>query len=214
MANVQTVEMYVFYFDLSGFIARYLSDGQRALDQLRAFQRQARTGFSFSRPHSFVATLYDNVWARINVAQSGTPSLVLDFAGNVMRAAADHGFPHFFGCITRGWHDFDPDDRMVVAKESFEDITELHLDITSEPHVRAAMAEKWAKPSTQSEGLVWVSSEVIGSESLAALATFPDSAFQPHGDWFDIGASNDGHGRAWPFPQSRFRAIRPKTVAQ
>lgn len=214
MASVQTVEMYVFYFDLSGLVARYLSDGQRALDQLREFQRQARAEFTFSRPHSFVATLYDNVWARINVAQPGTPSLVLDFAGNVMRAATDHGFPQFFGCITRGWHDYDPGDRMVVAKESFEDMTELHLDITSEPHVRAAMAEKWAKPSPPPEGVVWVSSEVVGSESLAALATFPDSAFQPLGDWFDIQAANDGHGRAWPFTQSRFHAIRPKTHAQ
>jgi len=214
MGTVQKVEVFVFYFDLSGVVARYLSDGQRTLDRLRAFQRQARAAFNFSRRHSFVATLYDNIWARINVAQPSTPSLVLDFAGNVMRLAMGHGFPTFFGCITRGWHDYDPDDRIVVAKDSFEDLTELHLDITSEPHVRAAMAEKWAKRSARAAGVVWVSSEVAGSDSLAAMATFADSAFQPAGDWFDIHVFDESPRQIWPFAQSRFHAIRASSSAQ
>ena len=208
MSAVQKVEVYVFYFDVHGFIDQYLRNAGSTLDHLRAFQRQARAEFCFSRPQTFVATLYDNVWARINVAQPGMPSLLLDFAGKVMRAATDQGFPNFFGCITKGWHDYDPDDRMLVAKESFEDLTAQHLDITSEPHIRAVFAEKWAKLVTPNGSAVWVSSEVVDGESLSALASLPESAFQLAGKWFDIGEGNPSGQPQWPFAQSRFHVIQ------
>jgi len=211
-ASASTVEVYVFYFDVVGFVDRFLSEGQGALTHLRAFQRAARGAFEFSRPHSYVVTLYDNVWSRINVSQPGTPSLVLDFAGNVMSAAIQHGFPIFFGAITRGLHDYDPDDRMLVAKENWEDLTEQHLDITSEPHVRAALTEKWSRRGIGPQNSVWVSSEVVTGGSLAALSSYPGSAFEPIGGWFELSALDNG--RAWPFPEARFHAIQPRCGAK
>lgn len=213
MASVSTVEIYVFYFDVIGFVDQFLSQGEGALAELRAFQRKARAAFGFSWPHSFVVTLYDNVWSRINASQPGTPSLVLDFAGEVMNAAIDHGFSTFFGSITRGQHDYDPNDRMLVAKESWEDLTEQHLDITSEPHVRAALAEKWAKRVSAAPNSVWVSSEVVGNDSLTALSSYPDSTFEPVDGWFDLSAQEVGGGRRWPFSHARFHAIRPRRTA-
>lgn len=214
LGSTSTVEVYVFYFDVIGFVDRFLSQGQEALTHLRAFQRTARAAFEFSRPHSFVVTLYDNVWTRINVSQPGTPSLVLDFAGKVMNAAIDHGFPTFFGAITRGIHDYDPNDRMLVAKNSFEDLTEQHLDITSEPHVRAAFAEKWAKHVTAARDSVWVSAEVVANDSLSALSSYPDSAFEPFGSWFELGALDANGERRWPFAGARFHAIRPRRTTK
>lgn len=209
-----TVEVYVFYFDVVGFVDRFLSQGDESLSQLRAFQRTARSAFEFSRPNSFVVTLYDNVWSRISVSQPGTPSLVLDFAGKVMNAAIDHGFSTFFGAITRGLHDYDPRDRILVGKESFEDLTEQHLDITSEPHVRAALAEKWARHVSATENSVWVSSEVVVNESLTALSSYPDSVFEPVGGWFELRTFHVNAGRHWPFAESRFHAIRPKRAME
>jgi hypothetical protein len=204
--------VYVFYFDVIGFVERFLSEGQEALTNLRAFQRKARAAFEFSRPNSFVVTLYDNVWSRINASQPGTPSLVLDFAGTVMSAAIEHGFSTYFGAITRGIHDYDPSDRMLVAKNDWEDLTEQHLDITSEPHVRAALAEKWSKRGTGTPNSVWVSSEVVNGGSLTGLSSFPTSAFEPVGGWFELTALDNG--RRWPFAEARFHAIGPKILAQ
>lgn len=132
-----------------------------------------------------------------------------------MSVAIDHGFSSFFGSITRGLHDYDPNDRMLVAKDSWEDITEQHLDTTSEPHVRAAFAEKWAaKHSSKPRNSVWVSSEVVGNESIAALSSYPDSAYEPLGDWFDVSELTIDSERRWPFNQARFHAIRPRRKAK
>lgn len=209
MKKISTIEAYVFYFDILGFVDNYTSERQKALDRLRAFQRAARATFEFSQPSSFTVTLYDNVWSRINISQPGTPSLVLDYAGKVMQAAIDHGFPHFFGSITRGQHDFDPNDRMLVAKENWEDLTEQHIDITSEPHIRAAHAERWKRYFPLVGDTVWVSSEVLEKNSLPELSGFPDSAFEPFGTWFDL-ATDTQADKKWPFLESRFHAIRPK----
>ncbi|KAF0190875.1 MAG: hypothetical protein FD165_2336 [Gammaproteobacteria bacterium] len=210
MGTVQTVDVYVLYFDVRGFVARFLSEGQHALDQLRGFQKAARAGFEFSRPHSLVVTLYDNVWARVNASQPGAPSLVLDYAGKVMSAAEEFGYPNFYGAVTRGLHDFDPDDRMLVAKESLEDITEQHMDMTSEPHIRAVLAEKCLKRHTELGNVVWVSSEVLGAESLDALL-YPDSTFQARGDPVDLRHIVDTDSHGWSFTQSLFYPIRPRS---
>src|SRR5690242_20806743 len=78
----------------------------------------------------------------------------------------------FFGCITRGVHDFDPADRMLVAGETFEDLREQHLDLTSEPHIRAAVAEKWSRCTELPTNCVWVSAEVVDLSALPAHGQF------------------------------------------
>ena len=158
----ESLDLFVFYFDLANVVAQFLQDQSGTLRRLRSFQRTARHLFPFGYEHSYIATLYDNVWCRVNASQPGLPSLLFNFAGSVMSAARKEGFPHFFGCITRGRHEYSPDDRMLVAGGSFEDLKEQHIDITSEPHIRAAYSEKWRKFVAAPPNSVWVSSEEIG----------------------------------------------------
>lgn len=210
--TVRRIEVYVFYFDVVGFVDDYLSYGEEALNRLRRFQRSARHAFEFGGDDSYVVTLYDNVWSRVNASEPGLPSLLLDFAGRVMRAAEAEGFDKYFGCITRGSHDYAPDDRMLVGGESFEDLREQHLDVTSEPHIRAALCEKWRRHSKLPDNLVWVSSEAVVPSTLEAQAGFPNSEFEPYGGEFNLAARPLTDGRLWPFSQSIFRAIRPLCV--
>jgi len=184
------------------------------LEQLRGFQRAARAEFAFGHEHSYVATIYDNVWARFNAIEPGTPSLVLDLAGHAMKAALAHGFPHFFGCITRGMHEFDPNDRMLVGGENFEDLREQHIDVTSEPHIRAAHAERWSRLSAFPRDCVWVSSEVLDLKLLPAECSFPDSTVAPFGETFDISHAALRNGERWKFSPSQFRAVRTREAAQ
>lgn len=128
-----------------------------------------------------------------------------------MKAAEDHGFPSFFGSITRGIHDYDLADRVLFGGKGPSDLKEQHLDITSEPHIRAALAEKWAKHFGQGRNSVWVSSEVIGGDSITGLTGYPETAFEPVGNWVDLSAVETEVGHRWPFSQSRFHAIRPKS---
>lgn len=207
--TVRRIDVYVFYFDVIGFVDDYLSYGEEALNRLRRFQRSARHAFEFGRDDSYVVTLYDNVWSRVNASEPGLPSLLLDFAGRVMHAAETEGFDKFFGSITRGVHDYAPDDRMLVGGETFEDLREQHLDLTSEPHIRAALAEKWRGNAQLPVNCLWVSSEAVIPSTLSAQAGFPNSAFEPFGNDFDLAAIPLTNGRRWPFSQSRFRAIRP-----
>jgi hypothetical protein len=209
-ASRPNIEVYVFYFDVVGFAQQFLEHGESALERLRRFQRRSRHEFAFGREHSYIVTLYDNVWARLNTAEPGMPSLLLDFAGHVMQAAESEGFPKYFGAITRGSHFYDPTDRMLVGGETFEDLREQHIDATSEPHIRAAFAEKWAATLQLPHNCVWVSSEVADPSTLAAQAGFPDSAFDPVGPAFDVSSAPLPNGRGWPFSESRFGAICPK----
>ena len=209
--QTSTVDVYVFYFDVAGFVDQYLAHGAEALDRLRKFQRAARVAFEFGHKHSYVVTLYDNVWARINVIEPGLPSLLLDFAGRVMHASRSHGFDRFFGSITRGAHDFDPNDRTLVGGGSFEDLKEQHLDVTSEPHIRAALAEKWSALERFPKDCVWVCCDAVDLASLPTQSTYPDSAFEPFGDEFDLAPVRLQNDRAWPFNASRFRAIRARS---
>jgi hypothetical protein len=203
----------VFYFDVANVVAKFLVDQSETLRNLRAFQRYARRVFPFGYEHSFVATLYDNVWCRVNASQPGLPSLLLNFAGSVMCAARREGFPEFFGCITRGPHEYCPDDRILVGGESFEDLKEQHIDITSEPHIRAAYAEKWRTVAPAPPNSVWVSAEVLGASTLEAEAVFPDTTFKPLNGDFDLSTLPRPDGKPWPFSQSRFRAIGPLKVS-
>jgi hypothetical protein len=209
-ARALTIDVYVFYFDIIGFVDEYLAHDGSALKRLRSFHRRARRKFSFGREHSYVVTLFDNVWARVNADESGTPSLLLDFAAHVMRAAESEGFSKYFGAITRGEHTYDLNDRMLVGGQSFEDLQEQHIDATSEPHIRAALAEKWSAVLDLPKHCVWVSSEAVEPSLLSAQAGFPDSAFEPFEGPFDVVASPLPNGRRWPFANSRFGAIRPK----
>ena len=184
--------------------------GAAAWARLRNFPRPARHDFTFGHEHSYVVTLFDNVWARLNANEPGMPSLLLDFAGHVMDAAEAEGFPKYFGAITRGVHPYDVNDRMLVGGESFEDLREQHIDATSEPHIRAASAEKWAAALPLPKRCVWVSAEAVDPSSLLAHSGFPDSAFEPFGSPFDLAATPLPNGRKWPFSTSRFGAIRQK----
>jgi len=204
--RAKTVDVHVFYFDVANVVAQFLREPQATLGRLRAFQRAARREFPFGYEHSYVATLYDNVWCRVNAAQPGLPSLLLNYAGTVMRLAEKEGFSTFFGCITRGEHEYDPEDRILIGGTSFEDLKEQHLDITSEPHIRAAYAEKWRATAPAPTNSVWVSAEVLDGSTLAAEAIYPDATFAPAGATFDL---SDVGEREWPFANSKFHAIRP-----
>lgn len=199
---IRRIEVFVFYFDVSGLVDQFISHGNDALARLRRFQRRARREFPFERDHSYVVTLYDNVWSRVNASEPGLPSLLLDFAARVMDAAESEGFASFFGAITRGIHDFNPNDRMLVGGSTFEDLREQHLDVTSEAHIRAAYAEKWHVVSSLPRNCVWVSSEAVEPGALPAQAGFLRSAFRPYGEEFDLALAPLTNGRSWPFPQS------------
>jgi hypothetical protein len=155
-----------------------------------------------------VVTLFDNIWSRVNSDDPGQPSLLLKFAGDVMRAALDEGFDKFFGAVTRGVHDFDPNDRLLVGRDDFEDLSEQHIDVTSEPHIRAAYVERWARNPAFPQNCVWVSSDVLDLRTIPAEAEFEDVDFEPFGDAFDIANVPLSDGRQWPFAPSTFRAIR------
>lgn len=209
--TIRKIDVYVFYFDVVGFVDQFLSDGQDALTRLRQFQRRARNKFEFGGAQSYVVTLYDNIWARVNATEHGVLSLLLNFAGHVMHAANAEGFGSYFGSITRGIHDFDLDDRTLVGGNSFEDLRVQHIDMTSEPHIRAAYAEKWSRDCSElRKNCVWVSSDAVESRTLPDQCAYPDSSARPFGEEFDLANLVLKNGRKWPFPSSRFRAIRAK----
>jgi hypothetical protein len=210
--SAKTVEVLVFYFDLANVVPRFLEDQSETLTRLRAFQRFARREFPFSYENSYVVTLYDNVWCRVNAAQPGLPSLLLNFAGSVMCAARREGFAEFFGCITRGQHEYCPEDRILIGSASFEDLTEQHIDITSEPHIRAAYSEKWRSLVQAPQNSVWISSEVLAGSTLEAEASYPDATFSVLNGQFDL-SSISRNGKPWPFAQSEFYAIGPLEAA-
>lgn len=210
--TAEAVEVFVFYFDVANVVAKFLEDETETLRRLRTFQRFARREFPFAYENSYVATLYDNVWCRVNAVQPGLPSLLLNFAGSVMQAARREGFNEFFGCITRGQHEYCLEDRILVGCESLEDLKEQHLDITSEPHIRAAHSEKWRPLVPAPPNSVWVSSEVFAGSTLSAEAAYPDATFGVLSDEFDLSEACR-NGKPWPFAQSKFGAIGPLEAA-
>lgn len=215
-----TIEAYIFYFDVIGFAAAYHDDSDQAARNLRGFQRQARQAFSFSHDHSYIVTFADSVWCRVNVDEPGCPSLVVDFAGETMRLARKAGFPKYFGVITRGEHAFSLSDRKLVGKESLGDLTEQHIDMMSEPQIRAAFAEKWSKDlakegrSPTGSSAVWVSLEVIDESGLRACAELPDAKYSPVGAAFDLSTLTPKQRSGWPFPFGTFHGIVARSTEE
>ncbi len=209
---VTRFEAYVFYFDLIGFGDDYLGNGQETLTRLRNFHKESRRAFCFRSPNSYVVTLFDNVWCRVSTSEVGTPSLLFDYAGEVMNCAQSNGFSNYFGAITKGIHEYDPYDRILVGKKDFEDLTEQHIDITSEPHIRAALAEKWSKQFQKVGASVWVSEEVSNSYSIQADACLPDSKFVLISGSIKL-EQRAATEQTWPFGMAHFQPIGPKHVA-
>jgi hypothetical protein len=217
VSTLERIECFVFHFDLVGVARAYVADPPGVLDRIRCFQRASRRYFTFSGPGSYVVTAADNIWCRVNVHQPGTPSLVFNFAGSVMREAVRAGFKSFFGAITRGIHESDPRDRTRVYSGESSELNEQHVDMLSEPHMRAAEAEKCSKRLNRDgrlpieDSCVWVSEEVIGPSPIEGHAEYPDAAFEPSGGWFDLKELTSGTDAPWPFERSRFRAIVPRS---
>ena len=177
--GISKLNVFVFHFDIVGFVDVFVNERQDALNRLRQFQKNARHAFPSGHKHTYVVTLFDNVWSRVNSDDPGQPSLLLKFAGDVMRAALDEGFDKFFGAVTRGVHDFDPNDRLLIGRDDFEDLSEQHIDVTSEPHIRAAYVERWARNPAFPQNCVWVSSDVLDLRTVPAEAEFEDVDFEP-----------------------------------
>src|SRR4051812_9212586 len=85
--GITRLDAFVFHFDLIGFVDDYLARRQSTLERLRRFQCEACAAFPLGHEHTYVITLFDNVWARVNAHDPGQPSLLLKAAGDVMRAA-------------------------------------------------------------------------------------------------------------------------------
>jgi hypothetical protein len=211
-----SIDAAIFYFDLIGVTAQFLDDQVGTLRRLREFHRAVRRlPFPFGGPHTTLKTLADNVWTRINMGTENIVSdmRVLELAAGTMRAARDHGFPRFFGVITRGEHEFELQDRILVSGGDPTDLLVQHIDMTSEPHIRAALAEKWsAHLAKQDRSPVPVPAVWVGEEVM------PDGEFEDQicglhlpiflrSERVDLAAGDGPGGRAWPFTQSRFRAI-------
>ena len=99
---------------------------------------------------------------------------------------------------------------MLVGGNSFEELRVQHIDMTSEPHVRAAYAEKWSRDCSElPKNCVWVSSDAVESRTLPDQCAYTDIA-QTYSEEFDLAALPLGNGHKWPFASSRFRAIRAK----
>jgi hypothetical protein len=212
---MQSIEIYVFYFDLIGVVDAYFAAPARALEKVAGFQRVARRKFEFGNSNSYVVTLADNVCCRVSSDEAGTPSLLLEYAGTVMSEAKKAGFAQYFGAITKGVHSFEPEDRTLVGKDSLADLTEQHIDITSDPYLRAIFAEKWSKQLASAHQLpappnsVWVSSEVMDRSEIEAYAIFGSSTFSVFSPAFDLSAIATKSGQ-WPFKRSLFNAILAK----
>jgi hypothetical protein len=215
LSILRTVGVWVFHFDLVNFIdGQYLKTGVDALHRLRKFQHKARDAFDLTgHEHSYIMTAADNVWVRVSQKEPGLPSLLIDFAGRVMTSAEDEGFTQYFGAITRGDHTYDARDRMLIARENFEDLSEQHIDLISEPHIRAAMAEKWSASGAGPTNCVWVSIEAIAPSTVQAECSYPGSTCVTFGDVFDLKA-HMRKGVAWPFQESLFQAIRPAAMVE
>ncbi len=206
------MDAYIFYFDLIGVRDQFLADQAGTLERIRAFQAQVRQcSFPFSG-ESRLKTLSDNVWACVSANEQIPDVRMLELAACTMSAATKHGFPKFFGVITRGDHPYDLADRTLTTTGDPTEILIQHIDMTSEPHIRAAFAEKWSAHLAKTNSLpapsacVWVSEEVFPGELEDCLCGLeaPVAVLPPS---FDL-KKMPGHGGAvWPFSQSRFRAV-------
>lgn len=199
-------EALIFYFDLVGVVAQFVEDQAGTLGRVRAFQDAARARFDIESAHTALTTFGDNVWARVELSAPDAIFRTLSLAASVMRDAKAHGFPVYFGAITRGWVEVKDETRSKAPHTA-------HIDMTSVPHIRAVLAEKWAgalwsrRASPAPEASVWVGTEVCDEVSLQEVLTLRSVNFKIVPEIFDL--KHTDAGRPWPLQASRFQAIMP-----
>jgi hypothetical protein len=209
----ETIDAFIFYFDLIGVREQFLAAQQETLARMRAFQAKSRAAFPLFGPHSTIKTLADNVWARVNADEESADVLTIELATRTMKAACEFGFDNYFGVITRGEHVFDLIDRTLFAGADPTDIQIQHIDMTSEPHMRAAFAEKWSAHLARNNALpvpapcVWISEETFPESGIDAALCGIDLPCTIGMKTFDLATLPGPSGKRWPFKQSRFRAI-------
>jgi hypothetical protein len=209
----ENLEVFIFYFDLVGVTARFISDTDYTLACLRNFHARVRERFPVGGPHSALKTLADNVWARVNTSESVASDVhIMDLATRTMKAAEEYGFDKYFGVITKGLHTFSNEDRILVPNTDPTDILIQHIDMTSEPHIRAVMAEKWSSYLAKKEiypipvPSVWVSEEIFeGPIERELFGVDLQCVIRPES--FNLNTYESEIGKKWPFDKSRFRAI-------
>jgi len=209
----ETIEVYIFYFDVVGVVEAYAKD-PGVLNRLSAFQRDVRhKTLGLGAPWTYVVTLYDNIWARINAQEMNADDKVMELAAVAMRAARQHGFKDYFGVCTRGMHSFSLADKTLIGGGDPTDITYQHIDSASEPQLRAGTAEKWSKKLAHASRLpvsdpcVWIGEEVADYETIESYSV-AGSSYRVVGPTFDLQSALPG-GTQWPFPgASRFTPIR------
>lgn len=210
--TLQEMEAFIVHFDVLGIRAKYLSDTS-VLTRLREFQRSVRESkFPVGCDWSTLITLYDNVWARINAAETIADVIALELAIDVMKCAKDNGFHEYFGACTKGVHTFDIIDKTLVGDAC--DIRIQHIDTLSEPHMRAACLEKW-QTELHKDGsdpvttpCIWIAEEVADYETLVDYKRWQEFDFSILSPALDFNGYPLIDGRKWPFPEhSKFTAI-------
>ncbi|MCL4475630.1 MAG: hypothetical protein M1508_05330 [Nitrospirae bacterium] len=211
--TLQEMEAFIFYFDVLGTRDEYLSDAS-VLTRLRDFQRSVRQSkFPVGCDWSTLITLYDNVWARINTAETIADVIALELAIDVMKCAKDNGFHEYFGACTKGVHTFDIIDKTLVGGSDPCDIRIQHIDSLSEPHMRGVFLEEWQRKLHKAGSdpvttpCIWISEEVADYATLMGYKRWQGFDFSVLRSTLDFN-EYPIDGRPWPFPEhSRFTAI-------
>ena len=101
---------------------------------------------------------------------------------------------------------------ILVPNTDPTDILIQHIDMTSEPHIRAVMAEKWSSYLAKKEiypipvPSVWVSEEIFeGPIERELFGVDLQCVIRPES--FNLNTYESEIGKKWPFDKSRFRAI-------
>lgn len=192
---------------------QFIEKQEDTLERLRGFHAKARSSFPLGGPHSGIKTLADNVWARVNADENIADVRTLELAAHAMKAAEEFGFPKYFGAITRGDHTFDLADRTTVTGGDPTDFLVQHIDMTSEPHMRAALAEKWSAHLEREKRRpipvqsVWVGAEVFPDGEIEENFFGMTLPYVIRPERFDLKTVPGPRGKKWPFEHSKFRAI-------
>jgi len=213
--QLESIDAYIFYFDLIGVLDAFVTDPQDTLTRLREFHRESRNYFPVGGASSTLKTLADNVWARLNGNEPIADVRILEIAAKVMLAASNHGFSRFFGAVTRSDHEFDLFDRTLMTGGDATDLTIQHIDMTSDAHMRAVLAEKWSahlaktKNAPTTPDCVWVSEDLYDGGGTLDDNLHGVKVPLRWGRTFDLARLNGPGGRKWPFPKSKFRPCWP-----
>ncbi|HVV15993.1 MAG TPA: hypothetical protein VHH90_02220 [Polyangia bacterium] len=209
--NSATEDVFIFYFDIVDFVDAVARD-QEVLDRLLRFQRAVRgTPLGIGEPWTTVVTFADNVWARISSAELAPESKILDLAAAAMKSAREHGFASYFGVATKGpYTHWDEDKTLVGSVSEPTHILRQHIDSTSEPHIRAALAEKWSAKLKRKDRLpvpqpcVWIDEEIDDADVLRVEV--PDHGLVVLAETFDLQACDVG--TKWPYDgKGRFTPV-------